>query len=78
MGASHHFLRIRRKLQNSRRINNFAFTLELFFVISRRWPGRSRLPISTCICPKCNFDSTLSKDSLQPTERGNHEEENKR
>lgn len=46
MGAIHHFLRTRKKHQNSLRIDNFPFILELLFVIFRDRRCRSLLPIT--------------------------------
>lgn len=63
-GASHHFLRTRRKLQNSRRIESLAFILELFFVIGRHSVRRSRLPVSGFVALETKLKSALCAKAL--------------
>src|SRR5437667_9731598 len=75
MGASHHFLRTRKKFQNSRRIDNFPFILELFFVILRHRTRRSWLPITGCVSLKCNLNRALSEKPLEQADRRDHEKE---
>jgi hypothetical protein len=65
IGASHHFLRTRKKLQNSLRIENFPFILELVFVAFRCRPCRSWLPVNTSSAIKSNFNRALSCNPLQ-------------
>src|SRR5687767_14151804 len=74
MGASHHFLRTRRKLQNSRRIESLAFILELFFVIGGRGMGRAWLPVSRLVAPETKFKWALSAEALQEAD-GRHDQE---
>src|SRR5436190_12712147 len=78
MGASHHFLRTRKKSQNSRRIDNFPFILELFFVILWHRARRSCLPITGGVSLKCNLNHALSEKPLEQANRRDNEKEDNR
>jgi len=78
MGVSHHFLRTRKKLQNSRRIDNFPFILELLFVIFRRGLRRSRLPITGRIGLKSNLNHALPENPMEQADRRYDEKEDYR
>ena len=78
MGVSHHFLRTRKKLQNSRRIDNFPFILELLFVIFRPRLRRSRLPITCRTGLKSNLNHALSEKPLEQADRRHDKKEDQR
>src|ERR1043166_859739 len=77
-GASHHFLRTRRKLQNSPKIDNFPFILELLFVVFRRRTRCPCLPITGRIGPKGNFNYPLPEEALEQANRCYHQEKDDR
>ena len=71
MGASHHFLRTRRKLQNSRRMESFPLILELSLVIYRL--GRSPTPRGDLAAFETEFKRGFSEETLEETDRDYHQ-----